>query len=113
MTHRSPALSSLADTLMKLSQNIYAETLLRTLGAFVPVWGTGCRARGRSRGADVVGNSGIEVLMADGSGLSRYNLVTADAMVAVLAHVYDDIRAPTTVRDTLPSPAAPARWPRA
>ena len=30
--------------------------------------------------------------MADGSGLSRYNLVTADAVVSVLAHVYDDDR---------------------
>lgn len=91
LTHRSPALSALADTLMKLSQNLYAETLLRTLG----------RVRGRAGTAEggiavirqVLSAWGVppsEVLMADGSGLSRYNLVTADALVTTLAHVYDD-----------------------
>lgn len=103
LTHRSPALSSLADTLMKLSQNLYAETFLRTLG----------RERGQAgtaeAGGDVVrqvlaswGVPESEVLMADGSGLSRYNLVTADAMVSVLAHVYDDPRLRGPYVATLP-----------
>ena len=103
LTHRSPALSSLADTLMKLSQNMYAETLLRTLGRQRS--GVGTADAGRAVVRDVLTSWGIppsEVLMADGSGLSRYNLVTADAMVTVLAHVYDDVRLRQPYLDTLP-----------
>ncbi len=93
MTHRSPALSSLADTLMKLSQNLYAETLLRTIGRVRS--GVGSADAGRAAIRDVLASWGIasgEVLVADGSGLSRYNLVTADAMVATLLHVYGDAK---------------------
>jgi serine-type D-Ala-D-Ala carboxypeptidase/endopeptidase (penicillin-binding protein 4) len=103
VTHRSPVLSSLADTLMKLSQNMYAETLLRTLGRQRS--GVGTADAGRAVVRDVLTSWGIppaEVLMADGSGLSRYNLVTADAMVTVLAHVYDDVRLRQPYLDTLP-----------
>jgi len=103
LTHRSPALSSLADTLMKLSQNMYAETLLRTLGRQRS--GVGTADAGRAVVRDVLTSWGVpasEVLMADGSGLSRYNLVTADAMVTVLDHVYADIRLRQPYLDTLP-----------
>ena len=103
LTHRSPALSSLADTLMKLSQNMYAETLLRTMGKQRS--GVGTADAGRAVVRDVLASWGVrpsEVLMADGSGLSRYNLVTADAMVTVLAHVYDDVRLRQPYLDTLP-----------
>jgi D-alanyl-D-alanine carboxypeptidase/D-alanyl-D-alanine-endopeptidase (penicillin-binding protein 4) len=97
LSYRSPPLSGLADTLMKLSQNLYAETFLRTLGRSRS--GTGTADEGRTVVRDVLESWGVpasEVLMADGSGLSRYNLITADALVAVLAHVYADerLRAP-------------------
>ncbi len=91
--HRSAALPVLADTLMKLSQNLYAETFLRTLGQLKGAGGTA------TGGIDVVrrvleswGVPASELVMADGSGLSRYDLVTADAMTTVLAHVYADRR---------------------
>jgi serine-type D-Ala-D-Ala carboxypeptidase/endopeptidase (penicillin-binding protein 4) len=93
LTYRSPALSSLADTLMKLSQNLYAETFLRTLGRERGQGGTG--EAGGQVVRQVLASWGVpesEVVMADGSGLSRYDLVTADAMVSVLAHVYADAR---------------------
>ncbi|MEQ1729721.1 MAG: D-alanyl-D-alanine carboxypeptidase/D-alanyl-D-alanine-endopeptidase [Vicinamibacterales bacterium] len=93
LEHRSAALPALADTLMKLSQNLYAETFLRTLGRLKGAGGTA------HAGIDVVrsvlGSWGVpasELVMADGSGLSRYDLVTADAMTTVLAHVYSDTR---------------------
>jgi D-alanyl-D-alanine carboxypeptidase/D-alanyl-D-alanine-endopeptidase (penicillin-binding protein 4) len=93
LEHRSPALPALADTLMKLSQNLYAETFLRTLGRLKGNGGTA------AAGIDVVrrvleswGVPASELVMADGSGLSRYDLVTADAMTTVLAHVYNDTR---------------------
>ncbi len=91
--HRSPALPALAGTLMKLSQNLYAETFLRTLGRLK---GTGGIA---AAGIDVVrrvleswGVPASELVMADASGLSRYDLVSADAMTTVLVHVYNDSR---------------------
>ncbi len=97
LTHRSPALPSLADTLMKLSQNMYAETFLRTLGVRKGSGGTA------EAGLEVVRNVltswGVptsELVMADGSGLSRYNLVSPSLMVGVLEHVYtsDRLRGP-------------------
>ena len=93
LEHRSPGLPALADTLMKLSQNLYAETFLRTLGRLKGTGGTA------AAGIEVVhrvletwGVPASELVMADGSGLSRYDLVTADAMTTVLAHVYNDAR---------------------
>jgi serine-type D-Ala-D-Ala carboxypeptidase/endopeptidase (penicillin-binding protein 4) len=95
-THRSPPLSMLAVTLMKLSQNQFAETLLKTLGAraSAPTAAGGRNAvRTILQGWDI-GPS--ELLQADGSGLSRYNYVTAAALVRILEHVARDdrLRAP-------------------
>jgi D-alanyl-D-alanine carboxypeptidase/D-alanyl-D-alanine-endopeptidase (penicillin-binding protein 4) len=103
LTHRSPLLSSLGDTLMKLSQNMFAETLLRTIGKRRS--GSGTAEAGRTAIREVLTSWGVpasEVLMADGSGLSRYNLVTADALVSVLAHVYDEPRLRDAYLNTLP-----------
>lgn len=93
LEHRSATLPALADTLMTLSQNLYAETFLRTLGRLK---GSGGAAEaGIEVVRRVLGAWGVpasELVMADGSGLSRYNLITADAMTTVLAHVYKDTR---------------------
>ncbi|MGC4082165.1 MAG: D-alanyl-D-alanine carboxypeptidase/D-alanyl-D-alanine-endopeptidase [Vicinamibacterales bacterium] len=93
LVHRSPALPSLAGTLMRLSQNMYAETFLRTVGR---VRGSGGNA---TDGLDMIrkvldswGVPTTELVMADGSGLSRYNLVTPALVVSVLEHVYGDDR---------------------
>lgn len=88
---QSAPLSTLADTLMKRSQNMYAETFLRTLGIATTRVGTADAGLGALRNALAAwGVPASEVQLADGSGLSRYDLVTADATVAVLAHVYSD-----------------------
>ena len=107
LEHRSATLPALADTLMKLSQNLYAETFLRTLGRLKGTGGTA------NAGIDVVrrvleswGVPASELVMADGSGLSRYDLVTADAMTTVLAHVYNDTRLRDPYVASLPVAAA-------
>lgn len=93
LSHRSPTLPTLADTLMKLSQNLYAESFLRTLG----------RLKGKGGDADagievvrkVLASWGApvsELVLADGSGLSRYNLVSPALVVSVLEHVHGDDR---------------------
>jgi D-alanyl-D-alanine carboxypeptidase/D-alanyl-D-alanine-endopeptidase (penicillin-binding protein 4) len=88
--HRSPPLSTLAVRLMKDSQNLYAETLMKTLGAQV---GTPTLEGGRTAVEETLVAWGVPadaVVQVDGSGLSRYNYVTADALVSVLTRVWHD-----------------------
>jgi serine-type D-Ala-D-Ala carboxypeptidase/endopeptidase (penicillin-binding protein 4) len=96
LTHRSPPLSTLAETMIKLSQNLYAETLLKSLGAAA---GVGTAEAGRSAAVSIVREWGVtpaDLVIADGSGLSRYNLATPEAIVTILTHVDRDdrLRAP-------------------
>jgi D-alanyl-D-alanine carboxypeptidase/D-alanyl-D-alanine-endopeptidase (penicillin-binding protein 4) len=95
-SYRTP-LRSVARSMMKQSPNLHAESLLKTLGARVS--GEGSADAGRATVAKLLEEWGVardEVVTADGSGLSRYNLVTPNAMVAVLARVFanDGLREP-------------------
>lgn len=97
---KSPPLRALASTMMKLSQNLFAESLLKTLGGR-----PGTAAAGRERTLNLLTTWGVDpadVLVADGSGLSRYNLLTADAQLAVLRHVYADAKLRGPYLDALP-----------
>jgi D-alanyl-D-alanine carboxypeptidase/D-alanyl-D-alanine-endopeptidase (penicillin-binding protein 4) len=101
-SHRSPPLSTLAVRMMKLSQNVYAETLVRTIGATA---GAASANGGRLAIQSTLESWGIpspSVQMADGSGLSRYNLITPEALVAVLLHVGRDERLRQTFEAALP-----------
>jgi len=74
VTRRSPPLSQIASSMMKVSQNQYAELLLKALG-------------GRQVARDRLKAQGIpedSFFMADGSGLSRYNYVTDETIVRLL-----------------------------
>jgi D-alanyl-D-alanine carboxypeptidase/D-alanyl-D-alanine-endopeptidase (penicillin-binding protein 4) len=89
-TYQSPPLSTLAVRLMKESQNLYAETLLKTLGA---VSGTATFAAGRTAVQSTLAQWGIapgELIDRDGSGLSRYDFVTPAALVTILTHIARD-----------------------
>jgi serine-type D-Ala-D-Ala carboxypeptidase/endopeptidase (penicillin-binding protein 4) len=102
LTHRSPPLSEFARVQMKVSQNLYAETLLRTLGAQT---GPGTAAAGRAVVRDVLGSWGVDTdayVQADGSGLSRYNYVCADTIVRILRRLYNDPRHRDAFIATLP-----------
>ena len=91
--HQSPPLSVLAGYFMKVSQNFYAETLLRTMGRLVA--GQGTAAAGRTVVRDTLvawGIPGDAIVMADGSGLSRYNYVTASAVITILERMWQDER---------------------
>ena len=90
-THRSPPLSTLAVRLMKASQNQYAETLFKTLG--LGPERTATAAGGRTVAQAVFERWGVgagQLIQRDGSGLSRYDFVTADALVTILTHIYED-----------------------
>ena len=80
--------------LLKVSQNLYADTLLKAIGR--PADGGPATTReGRRVSREVLQGWGIapdRYLQADGSGLSRYNYLTADVLGAVLPRMYSDNR---------------------
>jgi serine-type D-Ala-D-Ala carboxypeptidase/endopeptidase (penicillin-binding protein 4) len=88
-TWRSPPLSQVLPLLLKPSQNQIAETLLRTLG--LQIKGVGSVDSGRAAVRDVLAECGVAPdtwVLADGSGLSRYNEVAPEAIAAVLEAMY-------------------------
>lgn len=90
-TRQSPPLSALAGYWLKVSQNFYAETYFKTLGRAPGQPGTA--EGGRRVVRDVLTPWGIPAdsfVMNDGSGLSRYDYVTAAGIVTLLRHVWED-----------------------
>jgi len=88
-TWQSPSLDSVLVLFLKPSQNQIGETLLRTLGAQVK--GVGSMDSGRAVIRDVLTGFGVPpdaYVLADGSGLSRYNFVAPDAVALVLEAMY-------------------------
>ena len=89
----SAPLREVAGVLMKVSQNLYAETLLKATGAVAG--GLGTTAAGRQTVQRTLAGWGISegsYVMADGSGLSRYNYVTAATITRILEQMYKDAR---------------------
>jgi len=87
----SPPLREIATLLMKVSQNLYAETLAKAIGASRGGVGTyegGLQAIRTQLSS--WGIAGDAYVIADGSGLSRYNYVSAGAIGDVLEHMYRD-----------------------
>ncbi len=90
---------------MKPSQNLYTELILRALGKMV---GTDARRTSDEAGIEAVKafarNAGIDpgkLIMLDGSGLSRGNLVTAATTLELLVYMSRH-RYSTAFRDALP-----------
>jgi serine-type D-Ala-D-Ala carboxypeptidase/endopeptidase (penicillin-binding protein 4) len=102
-TSESPPLRDIATVLMKVSQNLYAETLLKALGAMQG--GLGTTEGGRIAARKTLSDWGIKAdsyVMYDGSGLSRYNYITPETVVDVLVHMYKDPRHHDAFLSTLP-----------
>jgi D-alanyl-D-alanine carboxypeptidase/D-alanyl-D-alanine-endopeptidase (penicillin-binding protein 4) len=100
---QSPPLHEIATVLMKVSQNLYAETLLKALGA--AHGGLGTAEGGRlavRRTLEAWGVPADAYVMLDGSGLSRYNYVTVAALTTILEHMYKDPRHHDAFMATLP-----------
>jgi D-alanyl-D-alanine carboxypeptidase/D-alanyl-D-alanine-endopeptidase (penicillin-binding protein 4) len=74
------------------SENLYAEALIKRVGALetngVGSWSSGARAVNAAIAARIGSAAGFRI--SDGSGLSRDNRVTADGMTAWLASVASD-----------------------
>jgi D-alanyl-D-alanine carboxypeptidase/D-alanyl-D-alanine-endopeptidase (penicillin-binding protein 4) len=85
----SPSLADVLQLMLKPSQNQIGEMLLRTLGAEVK--GVGSMDSGRAVVRDVLTSFGVPpdaYVLADGSGLSRYDYVAPAALARVLEAMY-------------------------
>jgi D-alanyl-D-alanine carboxypeptidase/D-alanyl-D-alanine-endopeptidase (penicillin-binding protein 4) len=88
-THESPPLAEIVKQTLKVSQNLYAETLARTLG--LALRGEGSFAAGKAVVEEALRDMAIEsgsYAYVDGSGLSRLDLVSADTMVRIFKFMY-------------------------
>lgn len=104
-SRQSPPLSVIAAQTLKPSQNLYAELILRTLGRERAV---SSQNTSEAAGVEVVrkflGEAGVnpnEVVMWDGSGLSRRDLISANATVQLLTYMSRH-RYASVFRDALP-----------
>lgn len=100
--HASAPLSELGRTFMKASQNLYGELFVKAIGRQA---GAGTAARGHQAMREVLDGWGISpdsYILADGSGLSRLNFVSAEAVVSILERMYREPRHREMFMQTLP-----------
>jgi D-alanyl-D-alanine carboxypeptidase/D-alanyl-D-alanine-endopeptidase (penicillin-binding protein 4) len=98
----SPPLSEIIDVTLKWSRNIYAETMLRSLS---PPGQPASAEAGLAQIESTMRQWGITrdyFLARDGSGLSRYDYLTADAAAWLLTYMFADPRHAEQFRATLP-----------
>ncbi len=92
----SPSLREVATVLMKVSQNLYAETLVKAIGAKragLGTFGGGLDAVRSTMTTWGVPEDGY--VMADGSGLSRYNYLAPSTIVSILERMFRDAQRAT------------------
>lgn len=83
--HQAPPLYEIVKTVNKVSQNLFAELLLRVLGK--EYGGKGCAEKGETVAKEWFATIGInpdEIFMADGSGLSTINMVSPQGVTELL-----------------------------
>lgn len=88
-THRSVPLKIIIKELNKNSNNFYAEQLLKTIGLEIHNYGT--VENGVKACKEIFNTMGINpenMVMADGSGLSRLDLVTPRQIINLLSFMY-------------------------
>ncbi len=107
---QSPPLSLIAAQTLKPSQNLYTELILRTLGkvALPPGSAVNTDRTSDAAGIEVVktflreaGVSPPTLVLTDGSGLSRNDMVTAEATLQLLTYMHRH-RYASVFRDALP-----------
>ncbi|MCP4323893.1 MAG: D-alanyl-D-alanine carboxypeptidase/D-alanyl-D-alanine-endopeptidase [Psychromonas sp.] len=88
--YQSPELDKLLKIMMKKSDNLIADSLFKTLGASYFQRAGNFRNGGKAVKA-ILAEQGVDLenaYLADGSGLSRHNLMSAERFMSVLQFVY-------------------------
>ena len=99
---KSPALGEIIDVSLKWSRNIYAETMLRSMS---PEGAPKTAAGGLAALEETLNDWGIfgdHFLARDGSGLSRYDYLSADALTWLLTYMWMDPQHAELYRAALP-----------
>lgn len=89
-SYQSPTLDKLLTIMMKESDNLIADSLFKTLGASYFQRAGNFRNGGQAIKA-ILAEQGVDLenaYLADGSGLSRHNLMSAELFMSVLQFVY-------------------------
>jgi serine-type D-Ala-D-Ala carboxypeptidase/endopeptidase (penicillin-binding protein 4) len=102
--HASPTIAELISITNHPSDNFYAETLLKLLGARAGTGGS--TARGITAAQEILEELGVTARMVDGSGLSRVDRVSPHQIVRLLAAMAGRPEA----ADFRASLAAPGEW---
>jgi D-alanyl-D-alanine carboxypeptidase/D-alanyl-D-alanine-endopeptidase (penicillin-binding protein 4) len=103
VTTESPPLREMATVLMKVSQNLYAETFLKAMGTMDG--GVGTTGAGRAAARKTFDGWGVArdaYQMTDGSGLSRSNYVSSEMILMLLERMHRDERHRDAFMATLP-----------
>jgi len=88
--HESPALTKLLHLMLKESDNLIADSLFKTLGSAY-YKRPGNFRNGAKALKQILKAHGIDLEnshIADGSGLSRHNLISAEVLMSVLHYIY-------------------------
>jgi D-alanyl-D-alanine carboxypeptidase/D-alanyl-D-alanine-endopeptidase (penicillin-binding protein 4) len=99
---RSAPLAEIVDVTLKWSRNIYAETLLRSMS---PPGAPATSEGGLANVNETLRRWGISpdyYIARDGSGLSRYDYLTADALIGLLTYTFLDPAMAENFRSALP-----------
>ena len=99
---RSASLFDIVDVTNKWSRNIYAETLLRSLSPAGAPATTDAGLKVLTETLRSWGVSNDYYLARDGSGLSRYDYLTPDALIGVLTYMWLNPDLANNFRSTLP-----------
>lgn len=104
-THTSPKLSEILKIVLKDSDNLYANALFKKIGqkrfGSPGTWEKGSVAIGEflSQKASI---NVDEIVIVDGSGESRYNLVSPNQMVTFLTWIHDTFPHARALKEALP-----------
>ncbi len=105
-THESPPLSHLVHDMLKESDNMIANALLEAVGAHhyheQGSWDNGSRAV-KAILSPILGFSASDWRIVDGSGASRYDLLSSRVLVTLLQAVYAEPKVASVIMPALPS----------
>lgn len=89
LAHHSPPLTDIIKIINKNSQNLFSENLIKAIGYEINNYGT--FENGIKAAKEIFAQMGINpenILMYDGSGLSRLNLISPMQVNVILNHMY-------------------------